>query len=193
MKLRNSVSPMCAERGSALIVSLIMLILITLFALSTFNVGKSSLEIAGNAQQANAMVMVANDAVQEAISTTRMFLSPSAVFLSPCTTANTRCFDTNGNGSFDVSVALEPPPTCVQAHTIPNIVLNLADPNDAGCTIGTQQTFGIEASTGGASLCANTQWAINAVSLDNVTQATATVTQGVTVRVSNSVVATACP
>jgi Tfp pilus assembly protein PilX len=181
------------ERGSALIVSLIMLLLITMFALSTFNMGRSSLEIAGNAQQTNAMVMAGNDAIQEAISTTRMFLSPNAIFITPCTTANTRCFDTNGNGTYDVSVALTPAPTCVQAHSIPNVALNLADSNDAGCTLGTQQTFGVEASTGGASLCANSQWVLNAVAQDNVTQATATVTQGVTVRVSNAVVFTACP
>lgn len=181
------------ERGSALIVSLIMLLMITLFALSTFNMGRSSLEIAGNAQQTNALVIAANDVIQEAISTTRMFLSPATVFLTPCTTANTRCFDTNGNGTYDVAVALTPAPTCVQAHTIPNVALNLANSNDSGCAVGTQQTFGIEASTGGASLCSNSQWTLNAVAVDNVSQATATVTEGVTVRVSNSVVATACP
>jgi len=39
------------QRGAALIVSLIMLLLITLLAISSFTVGKSNLQIVGNMQQ----------------------------------------------------------------------------------------------------------------------------------------------
>ena len=180
-------------RGMALIVGLIMLALMTLMAIAAFNVGKTSLEIVGNMQTTSNVVASANDAIEEAISTIRLFNSPGSIFLTPCSAANTKCYDVNGDGIDDVTVTLTPQPQCVVAQKVLNAQLNVNNADDFGCITGTGQIFGIEGLKSGESLCANSVWEINAVAVDAVTQAKTTVTEGAAVRVSSAVVATACP
>ena len=186
-------TPRAAQRGMALIVGLILLALMTVMAITGFNIGRTSLDIVGNMQSRQAVVAAANSAIQEAISTTRLFQSPDAIFLEPCDGNNTRCFDTNGDGVDDISVALVPDPVCVQAQTIPNALLNLNNTNDAGCATGVGQTFGIEGTQTGSSLCADAVWEIVAVATDLVTEAQVVVTEGARVRVSTDDVGTNCP
>jgi hypothetical protein len=140
------------------------------------------------------VIAAANSAIQEAISTTRLFQAPGAIFLNPCdNVANTRCFDTNGDGTDDITVALSPDPVCISAQIIPNAALDVADVNQAGCATGVGQTFGIEGTATGSSLCAASVWEIVAVATDLVTEASVTVTQGAAVRVSTDEVGTNCP
>ena len=73
---------------------------------------------------------------------------------------------------------------------IKNATLNLALAIDAGCATGVTQTFGIVGTTSSDSLCADTLWELTAAAADNITQARATVVQGVTLRVSKD---TSCP
>jgi hypothetical protein len=122
-----------------------------------------------------------------------MFQNPDAVFLTPCTTANTRCFDVNGDGKNDITVTLAPKPACVVSQTIKNNNLNLSDPVDAGCIVGAPQNYGIVGAVTGDSLCADSVWEINAQSVDNATKAQTTVTEGVAVRVSTAAIASSCP
>jgi hypothetical protein len=144
-------------------------------------------------QSRNQAVVSAQGTIEEAISTTRFFQNPTLVFLQPCAGSNTRCYDVNADGKPDITVTLTPNPACVMAKTIPSASLDLSNPEDLGCSIGTSQTFGIVGSASGDSLCANSVWEINAVAVDAITQARATVTQGVAVRVSTDSVATTCP
>ncbi|HEY0569144.1 MAG TPA: hypothetical protein VGD13_13630 [Xanthobacteraceae bacterium] len=181
------------QRGAVLLIALIMLVLMTLFALTTFNLGKSSLQIVGNMQHRNQAVTSAQSAIEEAISTTRFFQSPSLVFLPTCAGANAKCYDINGDGKADVTVTLTPSPFCIVAKTIPNASLDLSNAEDLGCSVGVSQSFGIVGSASGNSLCANSVWEINAVANDSVSQAKATVTQGAAVRVSTDSVAAICP
>lgn len=181
------------QRGMALVVGLILLALMTIMAITSFNVGRTSLDIVGNMQQRQQVIIAANSAIQEAISTVRLFQAPGAIFLAPCNNvANTRCFDINGDGTNDITVALSPQPTCIQSQTIPNAALQLGNPNEAGCTTGAAQTFGIEGTATGSSLCANSVWEITAVATDTVTEAEVTVTEGAAVRVSTDDVGTTC-
>jgi Tfp pilus assembly protein PilX len=182
------------QRGATLLVSLIMLVLMTLFAVTSFNLGKSSLQVVGNMQQRSQGIGAAQSTIEEAVSTTRFFEAPSAVFFQPCgNVANTRCVDVNGDGKPDVTVTLAPIPVCLKAKTIQNASLVLTNPNDAGCSMGTSQSFGIVGSATGASLCADSTWEINAVAVDNVTQAKAALTHGVGVRVSTDNIGASCP
>jgi Tfp pilus assembly protein PilX len=182
-----------AQRGATLLVGLVMLVVLTMFALTTFNLGKASLQIVGNMQQRNQAVSSAQGTIEEAISTTRFFQSPSLVFLPTCAGANAKCYDINGDGTADVTVRLTPNPFCIVAKTIPNASLDLSNAEDLGCSIGVSQSFGIVGSATGNSLCANSIWEINAVATDAVTSAKATVTQAVAVRVSTDNVAAICP
>ena len=182
-----------AERGMALVVGLILLALMTVMAITGFNIGRTSLDIVGNMQGRQEVIAAANNAIQEAISTTRLFQAPDAIFLNPCAGDNTRCFDTNGDGVDDITVELTPTPVCIQAQTIPNAALELNDANQAGCATGVGQTFGIEGTSTGSSLCANSVWEIVAVATDLITEAEVVVTQGAAVRVSTDDVGTHCP
>lgn len=188
-----STLPLRRERGMALVIGLILLALMTLMAITSFNIGRTSLDIVGNMQARQQAVTAANDAIQEAVSTVRLFQAPNAIFLNPCGgVANTRCFDINGDGADDITVTLTPAPTCIQSQVIPNASLNLASANEAGCATGAAQTFGIEGTATGSSLCANSVWEITAVARDPVTEAEVTVTTGAAVRVSTDDIGTTC-
>jgi Tfp pilus assembly protein PilX len=181
------------QAGMTLVIALIMLVLMTLFAVTSFNLGKSSLQIVGNMQSRGQAAVAAQSTVDEAISNTFFFQNPSSVFALPCTAANTRCYDVNGDGVMDITTTLAPNPFCNSAKIIKAASLDLSKPDDLGCSVGVSQSFGIVGSATGNSLCANSMWEITAVASDNVTQAQATVTQGVTVRVSVDNVAASCP
>jgi Tfp pilus assembly protein PilX len=183
------------QRGVVMVVGLIMLILMTLLALTSLNLGKSSLQIVGNMQTRKQVVSAAQEAIEDAISTTRMFLNPSAIYLNPCAGPNTKCIDIDGDGNPDITVALTPTPTCVKAQIIKNawVNLNLNDTNDQACVLSTSQTFGIAGASTANSLCSDTVWQVRAEANDAVTQSKVDVTEGVAVRVASDVVATYCP
>lgn len=181
------------QGGATLLISLIILILMTLLAVSAFNLGKGQLQVVGNMQRQGEALAAAQEAIEDVISTTRLFDSPGSIFLTPCAGANTKCVDTNGDGVTDVTVTLTPTPTCVKAATVKNVSLDLSNSEDAGCAVGAAQSFGVAGGATGDSLCADSLWEINAAAVDSQTQATVTVTQGVAVRVSTDNIATACP
>ncbi|HWZ70882.1 MAG TPA: hypothetical protein VN326_05300 [Casimicrobiaceae bacterium] len=183
------------QRGVVMVVGLIMMVLMTLLALTTLNLGKSSLQIVGNMQLRKQVIAAAQEAIDDAISTTRLFLSPGSIYTNPCAGPNTKCIDIDGDGRPDITVALTPTPTCVKAQIIKNAFmnLNLNDTNDQACVLSTSQTFGIAGSAIANSLCSDTVWQVRAEATDDVTQAKVAVTEGVTVRVSSDVVATYCP
>lgn len=181
------------QRGVTLVVALIMLVLLTLLALTSFNVSKSNLQIVSNMQQRDEAIAAAREVIEETVSNTRFFASPNKVLVNPCGAANTRCVDSNGDGVNDVTVALTPPPNCVKAKAIKNSDLDMADSDDAGCSLGSAQNFGVAGAVTGNSECANSVWEVTAVATDNTTQATVTVTQGVAVRVARDDIATNCP
>jgi Tfp pilus assembly protein PilX len=178
------------QRGMTLFVALIMLVLMTLFAVSSFNLGKSSLQVVGNMQSRNQSFTAAQGTLEEAISATWFSATPANALVAPCGTPNTRCVDVNGDGINDVTVRLNPAPACLTSQTVKNATLNLALAIDAGCATGVSQTFGIMGTATADSLCADTLWELTAAATDNITQARATVVQGVTLRVSKD---TSCP
>lgn len=186
------------QRGATLVVALIILILLTLFAVTSFNLGKSSLQTVGNMQHRNEATAAAQQAVEEAVSTTRLFQTPSAVILNgdpACQggAANTKCVDVNGDNNPDITVTLTPTPTCISARPILNSELNPSVPNDAGCAIQAGQSFAVAGANTGNSLCADSLWDVNAVAQDNLTGARYSVTQGVGVRVATDDVSATCP
>lgn len=181
------------QGGMALIVGLILLALMTVMALTTFNIGRTSMEIVGNMQARQAAVTAANSAIQEAVSTVRLFQAPGTIFLAPCNNvANQKCYDINGDGNTDITVTLTPQPTCVQSAAINTAMLNPANQEDRNCATGAGQTLGIKGSSTGSSLCANSVWEVTAVAVDAVTEAEVKVTEGAAVRVSTDDVGTTC-
>ena len=176
-----------------MIMGLILLMVLTMLALTTLNLGKSSLQIVGNMQWRKQVIAVAQEAIDDAISTTRLFLSPAAIYLNPCSGTNTKCVDVNGDGNADVTVELKPTPTCVKAQVFKSasVNLNLNDPNDQACVLS--PTVGPDGLIVFKSMCSDTVWQVRAQATDNATQTAIAVTEGVAVRVSTDVVATYCP
>jgi hypothetical protein len=186
------------QQGATLIVALILLILLTLFAVSSFNLGKSSLQTVGNMQHRNEATAAAQQTLEEVISTTRLFQTPGNVILNGnplCNSGlpNTKCVDVNGDGNADIIVKLTPTPTCVKAQPILNNQLSATNPNDVGCGLQVAQGFGIAGQTTGNSLCADSLWEVTAVAQDNITGAQYSVTEGIGVRVSTDDIAASCP
>ena len=185
--------PVRREQGMTLVTALIMLILLTLLALTSFNLGNSTLQIVSNMQQREQTVAAANQTIEETISSTNFFNTPAAALPNPDGAPNQRLVDTDGDGKADVKVTISPPPACVKAQVIKNSDLKLEDAEDAGCSVGAAQNFGVAGATDGNSDCANSVWDVNAVATDLATNATVTVTQGVAVRVAKDDIATNCP
>ena len=184
------------QRGVTLFFALVFLVLLTLLAVTTFNVGKSSMQIVGNFQHQDDVLKAAQQAIEEAISTTRVVLSPATIFLTPCSAQNTRCVDLNGDGTNDIEVAITPTPTCVKAQAVKNrqLVITSATSPDLACTVSPPPgTGGVVALPSGNSFCADTIWEVRAVATDTGTQAQTIVTEGVAVRVKTDTVATYCP
>jgi Tfp pilus assembly protein PilX len=183
------------QRGSALVIGLIMLILMMMLAVTSINMGRSSALISTNQQLENQAVIYAKSAIEDAISTERMFSSPDAIYLTPCNAAllNSKCIDVDGDGTPDITVQLAPSPSCVTAVAISNSQLDLSKTSDFGCLLGSTPAFRVEGETTGASLCSNSTWDVTAVATDNVTSATITVNEGVNVRVPTAKVTTTCP
>lgn len=183
------------QHGAALLVSLVMLLLITVITVTSFNMGRGSLEVVGNMQQRSEGIEIAQGVLETVVSTTDFFMDPANAITSPCGgTANTVCVDFNGDGTTDKTVTLSPPPACIKAQGVLNTELNLADPEDLGCAVGASGSFGIAGVASGSSLCANSVWEINAVvSSTTATTALASVTRGDAVRVSTDDIATSCP
>ena len=78
------------QRGATLIITLIMLVILTLFAVTGFNLSSVNLKVVGNFQQQKAMEAVAQQAIEQIISTATPFS------LTP--TASTVCVNGSGGG-----------------------------------------------------------------------------------------------
>lgn len=171
------------QRGVTLLVGLIMLVLMTLIAVTSFNLGKSGLQIVGNMQHRTESLESAKATLEEVISKTTFTSTPAAPLTGACA-SNAKCFDVNGDGSNDVTVTMSPQPCIKKSQVVKNSQLDLTKADDAGCATGATQNLGVAGAATGDSLCADTTWELTAVAADSVTQASVTAVQGVALRVA---------
>lgn len=66
------------QRGMTLIVSLVMLIMLTMFAISTMNLSNSNLKVVGNQQALRAVEAAAQQALERVVSGSVIFNAPAA-------------------------------------------------------------------------------------------------------------------
>jgi Tfp pilus assembly protein PilX len=181
------------QRGVTLVTALITLVLLTLVALTTFNLSKSNLQVVANMQQRDEVTAAAREVIEETISNTRFVVTPDNILANPCGAPNQRCIDTNGDGRDDIKVAITPKPRCMKAPLIQNVELDLSKPDDAACSMGSAQSFGVAGAVDGNSACASSIWEVTAVATDIETAAQVKVTPGVAMRVARDDVANNCP
>jgi hypothetical protein len=98
----TSVAPLHAQRGAALIVGLIMLLLITVMVTSAFTMSTTNLQSVGNMQFRDDAVAAANKATEQVLS------SP----FTNAPAAQTINVDLNNDGTTDYQVDFDAP-TCV--------------------------------------------------------------------------------
>jgi Tfp pilus assembly protein PilX len=176
------------QRGATLIVSLIMLLLITLMAISSFTLGKSNLQIVGNMQQRQQAFAAAQSAVATVISSIQFTVTPTNAVPAPCNGVNnTVCVDANGDGVTDDNVTLTV--VCDSIQPIP-VIVAFSDPTLQNCVIGYPPDTGVVGATNGNSMCSNSVWDVQASATDTVSGANAVIDQGVGVVVPNT---TVCP
>ena len=168
------------QSGATLLIGLIMLVLLTLMAVTSFRLGKSNLQIVGNMQFRNETLRAAEEAVEVSIS------KPTSV-----TIASTASIDINADGVPDVAVTITP--TLLQAHVKKNSALNLNDPGQLGCTLGQAQAFGVVGAATGNSLCASTLYDLAVVATETATNTRVELHQGVSVQVPADTVCSVVP
>lgn len=185
------------EGGFALIVGLAMLVLMTLLAVTAFQLGSNQTLVVANAQHRNEGVDAAQEAIETVVNSANFTINPAAAIPNGnCNgnAANQICVDINSDGNVDFTVTLTPKPTCITAAPIPVSQLDFTKANDLACATQTQQTFGVaNASQSGNSLCANSTWEIDAQAADSATGTTVNIVQGVAVRIAATDMAANCP
>jgi hypothetical protein len=186
------------EHGLSLVVALIMLLIMTVTTLTLFKMSNTGSQIVGNMQFRSEALAASDATLQEVVSTTRMFELPNSVFLEPgCSSGsyNQRCIDLNDDGEPDLQVDVVPP-ECIQVTIIPNIALDLTNPQERSCAEGVRQSFGVVGSAEGNSLCADTTWNVRADAGDvggsGITGARVSVVQGVGVLVRRGIALSFC-
>lgn len=164
-----------AQRGAALVVSLIMLVVITLFALAVINMSTVGLRVASNEQIKTQSIAGAQQAIEQVVST-NFPANPQ-----PLTVA----VDINGDGAADYNVAVAKP-VCNNAVPIKLVELDIAQASDVACfaSAAASGSGAVGSAGSGNSVCSNTQWDVAATATDALSSgATVTVHQGVGQRV----------
>ena len=170
------------QRGAALAVSLILLVLLTLIVVSVIKSSNVNSKVAGNMQVQKESEAAAQQAIETVISTDFYDAPASSVV----------AVDINRDAATDYSVAVDTP-KCQAIKPIKLSELYAGNPKDVPCyASGTAQNSGIQGAGGnGNSLCANQVWDVSATTTDaHGSAATVTTHQGVGVKVA---VGTTCP
>lgn len=179
------------QRGMTMVVALVMLVLITLLAMTTFNLGKSSIQVVNNMQNRDEGIAASRNVLDEAMSSTRFFDTPNDALNQPCLNSNHRCFDLNGDSVIDIVTVLSPA-KCIKVRTIKTNELDLGVEEDRNCSVGSSNSTGIVGSDKGNSMCADSTWEMMATSQDQQAQSEVQVVQGVAMRVSTTNIETSC-
>lgn len=183
---------MRSQRGATLFIALVMLVMLTMFAVSSLNSSTTNLKVVGNMQSRGEALNAAQETIETVISTPQFISNPANAVLNPCGSANTLCTDLTGDGTPEYTTQLVPMPACVSKNAIKLSELVLTNVEDLGCAAGQSQQFGISGAVTGDSLCANTLWEVTAQAAGTVSSVRLTVTQGVGVRISVDDMATSC-
>ena len=70
-----------SQRGATLLVTLIMLVVLTLFAVTGFNLSSVNLKVIGNFQQQKAAESTVQQAIEQLMSTVTLFSAPAESFI----------------------------------------------------------------------------------------------------------------
>lgn len=187
------------ERGSALVVSLIFLLIFLIMALAVYRGSLTSAQVIGNMQWRNEAIASANVAIDSLLSSARIATEADDVTLEVNTTPFK--YDANADGKTDVTVNFppvtldgltRPGPRCLRAAPVPVAKLDPDKEEDAGCFVSSsagglavEGAGGTSAISGSSavSLCSNSEWTMTVRATDPTTNTSVDVVQGFAVRV----------
>ena len=172
-----------SQRGVTLFVALVLLVMVTLLAVSSFRVSNTNLKVVASMQGKGEAVAAAQTAIENVLSSAAFAENPQLVASTPIPIDITGM----GDSKYVYTVNLTPIPTCLKARPTNPAELDINKPSDRPC-------FGT-ALIGQATLatsCAETIWEITATTRDTVTQAATTVRQGVAMRTSTTEALASC-
>jgi hypothetical protein len=177
------------QSGVSLIVAIVFLLLMTVLALAGLRGSTTNVQIVGNMQARQEVVNTAQALLETTISTGQFATNPTEA-----AKAKTQV-DFNGDGKVDVVASIKSAPICISATPIPTGELDPVVEEDIKCLASASVTNpGVIVSLPASqnSLCAQTEWDLQATGEDTVTGASATIHQGVTVRTDVVSLDTAC-
>jgi len=165
------------QRGSTLIVALIMLVVLTLLVISSVRSGNTNLRIAGNMQMQSEAAAAAQQAIEQVVSG-NFTATPASSVIS---------VDINNDGNPDYTANVSAP-ACTGSVPLTNASLNMSNPNDVPCfSSSTTSNTGIMFASGtpatsSQSWCFDQQWDVGTTATGG-TGASVEVHQGVSLRV----------
>lgn len=170
------------QRGTTLVVAMLFLLILSLFAVSSFNSSTTNTLVTGNMIARQESVAAAQWLIDETISSTLFATNPKEV------AAGSYEIDLDRDGTIDYYPKLDPAPLCQRARALKAVELDPADAADVACMVsGVVANSGLDtpdlAASTGNSLCASTEWNIRAVVTDDRSGAVVALDQGVGVRV----------
>jgi type IV pilus assembly PilX-like protein len=142
------------QRGVALVIGMIMLVMLTLLVVSAINTSTTNLKIAGNMQSEDEARAMAQQAIEQFISSYANFYP---VLVGPTTTG----FDVNNDTNNDYSVTVARPVCKRAAQQIP--------PRSIDCANGAKNGI----------YCWDTLWEVAATAVDTKSGVSQSVVQGV--------------
>ena len=169
------------QRGVTLFVALVLLVMVTLLAVSSFRVSNTNLKVIASMQGKGEAVAAAHAAIERVISNAAFAIDPAVVGAIPIPV------DLSGAGKNEYTVTLSPIPTCLKARPTNPAELDITKPADRPC-FGTALVGQAQLATS----CAETIWEITAVTQDTVTGAQTLVRQGVSMRTSTTEAQSSC-
>jgi hypothetical protein len=193
-----------AQRGSVLLVAMILLLIFAIMAAASFRGSLTSVQAIGNMQWRTEAIAAANDAIDRLLSTAD-FATNTTIVTQQVNAAPFQ-LDINGDGVNDIATSFpvvtidgvaKAGPRCLRAEPIPSKDLDPTLASDIGCFgtstsgssgIGQEAGTGVGTVTQTPSLCSNTEWSIAVRAVDTVTNTSVNVVQGVGVRVPTTAI-----
>lgn len=166
------------QQGATLFIALVMLVVLTLFAVTAINLSNTNLRIAGNMQARAEAEAAAQQAIEQVISSD-FTANPVAQSIN---------VDINNDGTTDYTATI-PMPVCQSSKPLRNADLDPSIAADAAClSSSTASNTGIiSAAAGGTGIqqswCYKQQWDVQAEVIDSRTGASVKLHQGVFLRV----------
>ena len=157
------------ERGAVLLMSLIMLVMMTIFVVSSVNVSSLGMKVVGNAQSQKQVDAAAMEAVEVILNDFGNF--NKAVSQRGAPTAAATCYFSSGSCTPTDGLATVSPVGSAAGYSV---TVNLPTCISSQTATGYSAVWGLAPD--------DNIWEISTTVSDNVTGATSTITQGVRIR-----------